>query len=185
MGDARSARRDPQYRMVERTAILERLDASPDATLITVEASAGYGKSILLQQWAKRVGPSAYLRLTESHRDPTVLVLDLARALGPITRIDAEVVKHFSSRTLEPGLQAASRLAAAVSAFTGSALLVLDDVHVLQERRAADALTVFIEHLPPGIQTAAAGHDASVLHPARMRAAGYLAEVTEFGLVLQ
>jgi LuxR family maltose regulon positive regulatory protein len=168
-----------RLRTVERTAILERLESAPDTALVVITASAGYGKTTLMQQLAARAGQSAYVRMRPSHEDPAVLMQDIAVALSDVLSIPDDTVERILSPSLEPGLQAASRLAEAIGEPARPTLLLLDDMHVLQGRRAGDALDMFLDLLPEHLRVVAAGHDASVLHLARSRAAGRLIEVGE------
>lgn len=162
---------------VERKAIIDRIEGEPAVALVLVVAPAGYGKTTLLQQLGRRFGRSAYLRVTERHDDPTVLFGDLAGALDAVEPLPDDIVGRISSRSLEPGLQAASRLAEALGKASVPALLLIDDVHLLQDRRAVDALGVFIDLLPAGFPVVAAGHDASALRLARLAALGRLVEI--------
>ena len=176
--DPRAVRARP-LRAITRTPILERLDSRPDAALVIVTGSAGYGKTTLLVQYAERSGRSAYLRLTPNHNDASELMHDLAEALGSLEDVPSVSELRITDRSLEPGLLAASRLAEALAGLRSPALLVLDDLHVLQSHSAVDSLTVLIESVPPLLRIAAAGHDASALRLARLRATGRLLEVTE------
>ena len=169
-------------RAVERRRLLDRMSEADAGPLVTVLAPAGFGKTTLISQWADRFDHSAYLRLTRNHDDPTELVADLASVLRKFTPIDEDAIRSTAGRGLEPGLAGAGRLVEGLSRFDGTALLVLDDVHVVTDRRAGDALGVLIEQLPPGLQVAVAGHDASVLHLARLRAAGRVLEFEETDL---
>ena len=161
-------------RAVERRRLLDRMSEADAVPLMTVLAPAGFGKTTLLSQWADRFERSAYLRLTRNHDDPTELVADLASVLGRVTPVDEDAIRSTFGRGLEPGLAAAGRLVDDLARFDGRALLVLDDAHVVTDRRASDALGLLIEQLPPGLQVGVAGHDAPVLHLARMRAAGHV-----------
>lgn len=161
--------------MLTRPRLLARLDASPEPALVVITAPAGYGKTVLVRQWAARFDHSAYLRLAQSHADGAVLMHDLAGALTeavPRRQVDAVPV-----RALEPELQAAARLAEAVAELDHLTLLVLDDVHVLEDRRAADALALFAQLAPTSLRIVMAGHDASALHVARLRAADLVVEI--------
>lgn len=168
----------PPLRAVTRTAILDRLEAGPTVPLVVVTGSAGYGKSTLILQYGDRFGRFAYLRLTPNHDDPSVLMQDLADVISQFKELRGKGLR-VADRSLEPGLLAASRLAEALSALRRPASLLLDDVHLLRNRSAADALTVLIESLPTKLRIVAAGHDASALRLARLRAADRLLEVGE------
>lgn len=164
---------------VQRRSILDRIEAAPDESLILVTAPAGYGKSTLMAQVAERIGRSAYLRITDSHDDPAVLIQELAAVLEPIGPISGGSLDRLAGGGLEPGLQAARRLAEAVAVFNEPTLVILDDIHRLRDRRAVDAVAVLIDCLPASLQVIAAGHDVSALRLARMQAMGRLVELGE------
>lgn len=165
-------------RAVTRTAVLDRLEAGPAAPLVVVTGPAGYGKSTLILQYGERFGRHAYLRLTSNHDDPSVLMQDLADVVSQFEELRGKRLR-VTDRSLEPGLLAAARLAEALSMLRRPAVLLLDDVHLLRNRSAVDALTVLIESLPAKLSIVAAGHDASALRLARLRAADRLLEIGE------
>ncbi|MGH3053621.1 MAG: hypothetical protein ACRDL7_01425, partial [Gaiellaceae bacterium] len=85
----RSAAVPATGRAVVRTALLTRLCAATDGTIVTIVAPAGYGKTTLLSQWAERDARP-------------VLWIDLAE-----DEDDAEAVRaHLQSLVDEPGLLA-------------------------------------------------------------------------------
>ena len=104
---------------VERKAVLEQVERHHQAPLVVVTAPAGYGKTTCLLHLAARGGRSAYLRVRESHDDPAVLMHDLAMALGAIVSLPEGLLFRLSDGSLEPGLQAASRLAEAIGDVEG------------------------------------------------------------------
>lgn len=164
-------------RAVERKALLERIERHRQTPLVVVTAPAGYGKTTCLLHLAARGGRSAYLRVTEGHDDPAVLIHDLAVALGTVVPLPDGLMRRLSDGSLEPGLQAASRLAEAIGDIDGTALLLLDDIHVLRDRRVVDALGIFIELLPSELRMVVAGHDASALRLGPARASGRVIEI--------
>jgi LuxR family transcriptional regulator, maltose regulon positive regulatory protein len=66
---------------VRRTDLLWRIAQAPQASVLLACAPAGYGKSMLLAQWAQsRRGPSEWVELDSSENDPRVLAQTLAGA---------------------------------------------------------------------------------------------------------
>ena len=70
----------------DQRGVLHRLDEGADRGLVLVAASAGYGKSVLLAEWARdRTPPVAWLSLDAGDNDPVrfwrhvLAALDLAR----------------------------------------------------------------------------------------------------------
>jgi LuxR family transcriptional regulator, maltose regulon positive regulatory protein len=69
------------------------------------------------------------------------------------------------------------RLGSAFSSMTSPVALVLDDVHLLQNRECHSALSVLADHVPRGSRLALAGRTAPPLRLARLRAEGKLLEI--------
>ena len=68
--------------LVPRTPLVRRLLAARGAPLAMVVAPAGYGKSVLLTQWAERDERRfAWMRAAEEHNDPVRLIGALAETL--------------------------------------------------------------------------------------------------------
>jgi ATP/maltotriose-dependent transcriptional regulator MalT len=61
--------------MVSRIRILDRLEASAATPVVAICAPAGYGKTVLAAQWAKRdPRPAVWLSIDGHDNDPAVLV---------------------------------------------------------------------------------------------------------------
>jgi LuxR family transcriptional regulator, maltose regulon positive regulatory protein len=59
---------------VQRSALIEKLAREDSRPIVSVVASAGYGKTTLLSQWAERNGPAfAWVSIDERDNDPKVL----------------------------------------------------------------------------------------------------------------
>ncbi len=148
---------------VSRTALVNRLRATP-AAVVTLTASAGYGKTTLLAQWAERDRrPFAWLTVDEDDDDPVVLLRDLAAALGALG-------SQESIGTTLP------QLTSWLSSAAGF-VLVLDDAHHLRSRESTKAISTLAQHVPAGSTLALAGRVAPGLPVARLRAGGRLLEI--------
>lgn len=99
-------------------------------------AGPGYGKTTVLSQWAEADGRSfVWLSLDERDDDPAILAADLVCALGVV----------------RPGSDL-DELAKALERPRCPAVLVLDDVHVVQAPASVEVVRTIAEHLPPGCQ---------------------------------
>ena len=68
---------------VSRTALVNRLRALAATPVVSIVAPAGYGKTTLCAQWARRDGrPSAWLTVDDRDNDPAVLLRHLGAAIG-------------------------------------------------------------------------------------------------------
>src|SRR5215218_6228143 len=163
---------------VPREGLLDLLGASSRTPVAAVLGPAGYGKTTLLAQWAKR-DPRAFgwLRIDRRDNDPSVLLRDLAAAVGRIEPAgggEPEVVEAPGVPAVEAAL---SRLGSALAGAALPAVLVLDDVHLLRNRVCLDAVTRLIDYLPAGSQLAIASRGEPPLPLARLRAEGRLVEL--------
>ena len=130
--------------LVPRPRLTERLDESLARGLVLVCAPAGYGKTVLLADWAWRhENPAAWLSLDDGDNDPArfwrhaVAALDRARPgiservaplLGPPapSSFQGLVTALINDLAAEPG--------------TDDALLVLDDYHVIGSQPVHESL---------------------------------------------
>ena len=142
-----------------------------------VSAPAGYGKSTLMVEWVRRdPRPSAWLSLDSSIDDPTALFRLLAAALGSLFAVEPAVFDDLES----PGVSVLSRVVPRLTASMLTArpfLLVLDDLHELEDLVCRDALNLLVDHLPSGATVAVTSRAEVWLDLARRRAHGDLLEV--------
>jgi LuxR family transcriptional regulator, maltose regulon positive regulatory protein len=155
---------------------------SPVTTLI---APPGYGKTTVLALWAARESrPVAWLTLDDLDNDPAVLVRSLVASLARIGPMDPSITRtHAASRNRILGA-AVPRLVSDVHRWEQPALLVLDDVHRVDDQTSLDALTALLDHLPSNLSVAIAGRTEPALPLGRLRARRDLREVGPGALAL-
>jgi LuxR family maltose regulon positive regulatory protein len=157
---------------VYRTALVNRLRGSASSRLVTLVAPAGYGKTTLLAQWAERDGrPFAWVSVAESDRDPLVLAAYVEAALGTIDCLD-------------PRGRTPRALVGSLFALEQPVVIVLDGVHLLRARPAADLVAAFAAHVSAGSSLALAGRALPAGPLARLRASGDLFELGTDDLAL-
>ncbi len=127
---------------VQRIELLWRIAQAPQAPIVAAYAPAGYGKSTLLAQWAQsRGGRLAWVALSASENDPSVLAGTLAGAL----------------ETVNGG--------------NGEGTLVLDNVERVDSRRSLELLGSIVEEPPAGVRLGLASRNVPPLHLDRLLAA--------------
>jgi LuxR family transcriptional regulator, maltose regulon positive regulatory protein len=164
--------------LVSRVRLLDWLEASAATPVIAVSAPAGYGKTVLAVEWAKRdPRPFVWLSIDQHDNDPTVLLTYLAVGLDRVEPIDPSVLGVLASRGASVSQTVLPRLGAALSSKALPVVVVLDDVHLLQDQEGLDAVAVLVDHLPPGSQLVVTSRGELALPMGRWRAEGRLAEL--------
>ena len=152
---------------------------------MSVVAPPGYGKTLLLADWAARAGePVAWLTLDAFDNDPSVFLSYLAVAIDRIEPIDGAVAAAIATPRSRVLAAAVPHLAQALHAIGRPALVVLDDVHRLVDRTCLDALAQLLDYLPPGLRLVIAARAEPDLPFGRLRARGDLIEITGRDLAL-
>jgi LuxR family transcriptional regulator, maltose regulon positive regulatory protein len=171
----------PRPGLVARPRLVEALGEGLARRLILVCAPAGFGKTALLADWARRGNrPVAWLSLDAGDNDPArfwrhaVAALDrvrpgMAERAGPLlgppapASFEGLVTALINELAAQPG--------------GGELLLVLDDYHLIDTQQVHDSLLFLLEHLPPGVHLVLASRSDPPLPLARMRARAQLAEL--------
>jgi LuxR family transcriptional regulator, maltose regulon positive regulatory protein len=163
---------------VPRTALLDRLAASSGTPVAAVLAPPGYGKTTLLAQWAER-DPRAFgwLTIDRGDNDPGVLLRNLAAVVDRIEPVGPALLETPDARRAVAVDTVLPQLGSALASAELPAVLVLDDVHLLENRDCLDAVTRLIDYLPAGSQLALASRGEPPLPLARLRAEGRMVEV--------
>jgi LuxR family maltose regulon positive regulatory protein len=165
--------------LVAREALVARLSGGADRRLSVICAPAGWGKTVLLAQWhASERRPFAWVSLDPSDDDPVRFwsyVIAALRTVAP--GFGGAVLAALPNAG--PGLVdvVLPRLINELAELPEPVVLVLDDVHVLQDELVHASLAFVIRHLPRTVHLALATRTEPALPLARLRAAGELVEL--------
>ena len=163
---------------MRRSLLIDRLRRAGSGPIVSVVAPAGYGKTTLLSQWAERNGQAfAWVSVDEADNDPKVLLTYVAEALDAVQPIDGRVFDALASPASSVPGSVVPRLGSAFSSMTTPVVLVLDDVHVLQDWECRTALSMLADHVPEGSRLTLAGRTEPPLRTARLRTEGKLLEI--------
>ncbi|HET6172079.1 MAG TPA: LuxR C-terminal-related transcriptional regulator [Gaiellales bacterium] len=160
-----------------RSELIRRL-RDAQAPVIALGAPAGYGKTMLLGQWADSdPRPFAWLSLDSGDDDPAVLLHSISVALEHAQVLDADVVRAVDSAGASS--EGLARLATALFAPPVPFVLVLDDVHVIRRPACRAVVATLAASLGPDVQLAIAGRNvvAGVVPVARLRAQSRVLEL--------
>ena len=164
--------------LVTRVQLLDWLEAWAATPVVAISAPAGYGKTTLAAEWAKRdPRPFVWLSIDRHDNDPTVLLTYLMVGLDRVEPLDPWVLGVLASRGVSISQTVLPRLGAALASKALPVVVVLDDVHLLHDQQGLDALAVLVDHLPPGSQLVVISRGEPALPMARWRAEGRLAEL--------
>src|SRR6266511_1605573 len=171
---------------VARPLLIERLDEGLARGLLLVCAPAGFGKTSLLADWARRSGlPVAWLSLDEGDNEPARfwrhVVAALDRARPGIAEQVAPLLGPPAPASFE-GLVTALINQLATQPDGGEVVLVLDDYHLIDAPPVHASLGFLLEHLPPGLHLVLTSRVDPPFGLARLRARGQLAELRDADL---
>jgi LuxR family maltose regulon positive regulatory protein len=138
---------------VKRPRLHQRLLGSSGTRLTTVVAPVGWGKTTLLSAWAHDPGevrPVAWLSLDETDDEPVRFWTYALSALGAVApELLGDALSALSGQGLDPVDVALPALLNALTRTDAEHVLVLDDYHVLSDRRIHESVEFLLGYLPP------------------------------------
>lgn len=155
--------------LVQRERLNERLRHA-ETPAVLLYAPAGYGKSVLLAQWARLdPRPFASIVLTDAHDDPAVLLHSLVEAFAPIEPLPAAVTDAI--QTSRPNLDVvASRLETALRKRAVTSVLVLDELEHLRSEASLRLLGALLAGVGGESRLAMATRADPPIHVRRLQA---------------
>jgi LuxR family transcriptional regulator, maltose regulon positive regulatory protein len=168
--------------LVPRPRLAQRLDEGRERGLVLACAPAGYGKTVLLAEWARRGRhPVAWLSLDAGDNDPARF---WRHAVAALDRVWPGISERMGPQLGPPPPPSFEPLVTAlINEVDGqpdadeALLLVLDDYHVISSPLLHDSLGFLLEHRPPGLHLALTSRSDPPLALARLRARGQLTEL--------
>jgi LuxR family maltose regulon positive regulatory protein len=149
--------------------------------LTLISAPAGFGKTTLAAEWVAGCGRQvAWLSLDEGDSDPirflTYVVTSLRTVLPTVgeTVLDALNASQSSPPPIESIL---FTLLNEISSIPDQITLVFDDYHIIDSSSVDNALTYFIEHMPPQMHLVMTTREDPALPIPRLRARNQLTEL--------
>ena len=163
---------------IRRASLIKQLADGGPSRIVSVVAPPGYGKTTLLSQWAEASGQAfAWLSVDQGDNDPKVLLSYVAEALDAVEPISGGVFEALASPASSVPGSVVPRLGSALWAMSTPVVLVLDDVHLLDNRECLAALSALADHVPDGSRLVLAGRATPPLRVARLRAEGRILEI--------
>ena len=167
--------------IVSRERLSRILDGNGTQKLSVVVAPAGWGKTTLLAEWARRTRdrqPVAWLTLDETDDEPQRFWAYVVTALQTATPGlgDAALVA-LRVPGIDPIDVALPALLNDLSGTAATQTLILDDYHMVTDARIHEGVEYLLSYLPPSLRLVIAGRFDPPLPLARMRARGELTEI--------
>jgi LuxR family maltose regulon positive regulatory protein len=167
--------------MVARLRLAGKLAEGLDRGLALVAAPAGYGKSVLLAEWARSTsGAVAWLSLDPGDNDPVRFWRHVLAALDAARPGIAGRVGPLAGPPPPPSydtLVSALINDVAADPVRPDVLLILDDYHLISADGVHGPVRFLLEHRPPQLRIVLAGRSEPPLGLARYRGRGQLSEI--------
>jgi LuxR family maltose regulon positive regulatory protein len=163
--------------IVDRAVLISRLCDTRDSPVVAIVAPAGYGKTTALAQWAEKDDrPFAWISIDPTFDDPAVLITHLAAAIDEVQPIDADVLEPLVAPRRLSRERVLAGLERSLATATEPMVLVVDDVHLLEDIEGIETLMAISDSLGPGAQLAISARWEPSLPLARLRAEGRVAD---------
>ncbi len=178
-----ATRPDPATRLrtslVPRPRLMERLNEGLPGRLTLICAPAGFGKTTLVSSWLEHVDlPAAWLSLDEDDNDLARFLTYFIAALQTIRpEVGTDVLALLQSSPLPHSHTLLTLLINELTAISERFILVLDDYHTLETETIDQALTFFLDHMPPAMHLVLTSRVDPNLPLSRLRASGQLNEL--------
>jgi LuxR family maltose regulon positive regulatory protein len=165
--------------LVPRPHLIERLNEGLAGKLTLISAPAGFGKTTLVSYWLDQVElPAAWLSLDEDDNELARFLTYLIAALQTIQpEVGTEVLALLQSSPLPPSHTILTLLINELASISERFILVLDDYHTVETDTIDQALTYFLDHLPPAMHLVLTSRVDPNLPLSRLRAGGQLNEL--------
>jgi LuxR family transcriptional regulator, maltose regulon positive regulatory protein len=168
--------------LIDRPRLLQQLAAAAAARVLVLQAPAGYGKTTLLQQWARQQASEgasvAWFTIDANDREAEGFLGYLIHALEEAgIPVSEEVRSIIRTEAVFSWKLLATLIANSFVDSPRSCLLVLDDAQHLKNSTALDCLQQMIDCAPPQLHFAVASREETGLPLGRLRAIGQCVEI--------
>ena len=164
---------------IARPAVMERFVRAKERSVFLIHAPAGFGKTYVLAEWAKRMHRKgcavAWINLRPSERDVGALLRVIADALRLARLTGVPQIARAEDTNRTSNAQAfGERLVASIGSQPRSVLLVLDDYHHAESEEVGTFLQMMFEQMPRNLMLALASRGPTRLSIARLLLEGRL-----------
>jgi LuxR family maltose regulon positive regulatory protein len=166
--------------LVVRRRLMDRLDEGAQGQVTLVTAGPGWGKTVLVAAWAdtgRLPGPVAWLSLDRYDNNPAAFwsyVLGALRSTGAIPEDNP-----LASMSAGPRIDDAfvRRIAGAIAGLPRPIVLILDDLHEIDNPRVLESLALLLRYPVPQLRVVITTREDRVVPAHRLRIRQQLVEI--------
>jgi LuxR family maltose regulon positive regulatory protein len=171
----------PPADLVSRPRLLTVLDGASEAAMVFVGAPAGFGKTVLLAEWARGRdgGAVAWLSADADDNDDRLFWSAVLEALGRCGRVPAGNPLRLLAVPDAPSTDLAflAQVADALDALPAPVVFVLDGAQEITSPDPWQGLRALVRHQPAGLRLAVSSRREPPLQLGRARLSGRLVEI--------
>jgi LuxR family maltose regulon positive regulatory protein len=158
---------------------METLSSFQESKLIVISAPAGFGKTTLITEWIQDLDrPAGWISLDRGDNDVVRFLAYIVLTFQGIKDNFGSAIMELVQSTQRPSVETIlTALINEAVELPDPLVLVLDDYHVIHEKPVHDAITYFIDHMPPNIQVVLSTRSDPPWPMARLRARGEMFEL--------
>lgn len=170
--------------IVTRPRLLKILDNGRSHPLILVTAPAGFGKTTLVSCWLQHHQKQAgWVSLDKTDNIPTNFIGYIVEALQQVSGGTCGTITPLLTSAEPPDVDILlSYLINDLACLEQSVILVLDDYHVIEDKRIHQALDFIVDNAPPTLQIIITSRQTPPIAISRLRARHQLVEITAVNL---
>ena len=171
-----------------RPRLIERLNAGQDHKMTLISAPVGFGKTTLVSEWVEDLRQNtnnnhqnnkiAWLSLEENDNE---IIRFLTYSIAALQTIETNVAKGLLNSLQSPQPPPTEVILTAlineITKIPDKIVFVLDDYHNIESSPIDEALTFWLNHMPPQMRLVIVSRDDPQLPIARLRARNQLTEL--------
>ncbi|MEV6859963.1 LuxR C-terminal-related transcriptional regulator [Streptosporangium subroseum] len=161
--------------VLPRSRVREKIDHAVEHRATLISAPAGSGKTTACASWSMTCGRAhdvAWLTVDPADNQPHRFWSHLAAALGQV-----QPSLRAPTPDRAPPMDLVDEIVEAVSGRDRPIVLVMDDIHELDQPEVLNGLDLLLRHAPPQLRLILSGRHRPDLQLARLRVSGDLAEI--------
>jgi LuxR family maltose regulon positive regulatory protein len=159
--------------------LIEQLQEGLNYSLILVSAPAGFGKTTLINEWARQSQiPTAWISLDEGDKDPVCFWDYFIAALQKLQPSCGEsILPRLHSSQPPPTESLLTVLINELASTQGDIIIALDDYHLIESQQIHEGITYMLEHIPAKMHLVIASRADPSLPLAHFRDNGIMLEI--------